>query len=108
MHAILRLRRIYILFNANHGLNNYDLGMLQHLSELMLDDNGSQRFSLQAVLTKVDLVPVDKLAIVREKMTTDIFKAAPLCLSPIITSSDMSPPFGIDALRRNIDAACEQ
>lgn len=100
------LRRVYILFNAKHGLNGYDTQMLSHLSTFLVSPSGTQPFTLQAVITKIDTVPVGKVQGSLEKMRKDIFAFAPLCLPPIVTSSLMSPPFGIDLVRRNIAEAC--
>ncbi|KAF8972706.1 P-loop containing nucleoside triphosphate hydrolase protein [Flammula alnicola] len=102
----VQLRRIYILFNAKHGLNEFDVQMLSHLSTSLLTARGTQPFTLQSVITKADLVPVGNLAPVIEKMRKDIWEAAPLCLPPLITSAGMSPPFGLELVRQNIVDAC--
>lgn len=80
--------------------------MLSYLSTFLVSHSGTQPFTLQAVITKIDTVPVDKVPGVLEKMRKDIFASAPLCLPPIVTSSLMSPPFGIDSVKRNIAEAC--
>ncbi|KAF8159879.1 P-loop containing nucleoside triphosphate hydrolase protein [Crassisporium funariophilum] len=103
-----QLKRIYIFFNAKHGLNAFDKEMLEHLSAKLLTARGTQPFTLQAVVTKVDLLPNGQIGSVLKTISKDIFKAAPLCLPPIITSSEMSPPFGIDALRESMAEACGQ
>lgn len=100
-----RLKRIYILFNAKHGLNDYDLRMLVHLSSLLLDDKGLQRFTIQAIITKADMIPHDGQGLL-ERVRKNILDAAPLCLPPIVTSAQMKPPFGIDTLRHNILSVC--
>jgi GTP-binding protein len=100
------LKRVYILFNAKHGLNKFDTQMLSHLSDNMLTDRGTQRFTLQAVITKVDILPINDTRAAIEKMRSEIFEAAPLCLPPLITSAEMNPPFGLDALRGSIANAC--
>jgi GTP-binding protein len=80
--------------------------MLARLSSLLLDEKGRQRFTIQAVITKGDTIPSldgqDALGRIRQ----NIFEIAPLCLSPILTSAEMKPPFGIDTLRHNILSAC--
>lgn len=101
-----RLKRVYILFNAKHGLNETDQSMLQHLSQFLISRNGTQPFTLQAVITKVDLAPSNQVAASIARMKKDIFAAAPLCLPPILTSCEMDPPFGIDKVRKNIAEAC--
>ncbi|KAJ2917099.1 hypothetical protein MD484_g3309, partial [Candolleomyces efflorescens] len=101
-----QLKRVYILFNAKHGLNETDSLMLQHLSQYLMSKDGKQPFTLQSVITKVDLVPSNQIAATVEKMKKDIFAAAPLCLPPLLTSCEMDPPFGIDKVRKNIAEAC--
>ena len=103
---IYKLHCVYILFNAKHSLNEYNTQMLSHLSTFLVSPSGMQPFTLQAVITKIDTVTVDKVLEVLEKMCKDIFASAPLCLPPIVTSSLMSPHFGIDLVRRNIAEAC--
>lgn len=98
-----RLKRLYILFNAKHRLNDHDTQMLVHLSSLLLDDKGRQRFTMQAVITKADTIDGQ---VSWETMKKNILDVAPLCLSPILTSAHMNPPFGIDTLRNNILDAC--
>jgi GTP-binding protein len=101
------LKRVYILFNAKHDLNAYDTQMLEHLSTLLLDDKGRQRFSLQAVITQADTIPASVDGRVSlERIRKDIFDVAPLCLVAIVTSAQTNPPFGIDTLRHNILSAC--
>jgi GTP-binding protein len=80
--------------------------MLQHLSQYLISKKGTQPFTLQSVITKVDLVPSNQLAATIARMKKDIFAAAPLCLPPLLTSCEMDPPFGIDKLRKNIAEAC--
>lgn len=99
-----QLRRIYILFNAKHHLNEYDLGMLANLSDKLLNSEGKQPFTLQAIITKVDSIPSGKEADTIRKLRKDIFKAAPLCMMPLLTSVTM--PFGVDAVRENLMDAC--
>ncbi|KJA25692.1 hypothetical protein HYPSUDRAFT_199418 [Hypholoma sublateritium FD-334 SS-4] len=101
-----QLKRVYILFNAKHGLNQFDVQMLEHLSENLMTAEGVQPFTLQSVITKVDTLPIGDTRAAIEKMRADIWKAAPLCLPPIITGAAMNPPFGLDALRANIANAC--
>jgi len=96
---------VYILFNAKHGLNAYDTEMLAHLSRLMTA-RPTQPWSIQSVITKVDAVPVDQIATIVSSITQQIHASAPLCLRPIITSAQMTPPYGIDQLRKNIIDAC--
>ncbi|KIY60779.1 P-loop containing nucleoside triphosphate hydrolase protein [Cylindrobasidium torrendii FP15055 ss-10] len=101
-----QLKRVYVTFNGKHRLNEYDEGMLKHLSEQMFagTDGGKQRFTVQAVVTKGDELPSKDFL---NELRQQIWDYAPLCLPPIVTSSRMVPPFGIDALRRNIVEACQ-
>ncbi|KAG6906923.1 hypothetical protein DXG01_011349 [Tephrocybe rancida] len=100
------LRRIYILFNAKHSLNKFDTDMLAQLSTKLIDERGRQPFTLQAVITKVDTIPPDRIPETIARIRKDIWEAAPLCLPPIVTSASMSPPYGIDDVRKNIADAC--
>ncbi|GLB43219.1 putative 50S ribosome-binding GTPase [Lyophyllum shimeji] len=100
------LRRVYILFNAKHPLNAFDTQMLAHISSKLISDRGRQPFTLQAVITKADSIPSDKIPETIAKMRKDIWEAAPLCLPPVITSATMHPPLGIDEMRKNIADAC--
>lgn len=79
--------------------------MLQMLASKMIQD-GVQKFTLQAVITKADTLNVDELRPALETIRKQIWQAAPLCLLPIITSATMSPPFGVDKLRQNVSEAC--
>ncbi|KAF9554950.1 P-loop containing nucleoside triphosphate hydrolase protein [Agrocybe pediades] len=100
------LKRIYILFNAKHGLNETDKQMVAHLSDALVTEQGTQPFTLQAIITKADTVPIANLEQVIAGMKKDIWEAAPLCLPPIVTSAEMRPPFGVDLVRQNIAQAC--
>lgn len=101
-----RLRRVYILFNAKHPLNNYDTQMLSYLSNTLISARGTQLFTLQSIITKADCIPSTEVSPVIEKMRKEIWEAAPLCMPPIITSAAMSPVFGVEEVRENIAEAC--
>jgi len=106
-----RLHRVYILFNAKHGLNPYDKAMLAHLSNLMLTLTSTPHrqtppWTIQSVITKADTIPVDQISPMINQLKQDIHKTAPLCLRPIVTSAEMKPPWNIDQLRANIMDAC--
>ena len=111
-HALSsRLHRVYILFNAKHGLNPYDKAMLAHLSNLMLTLTSTPHrqtppWTIQSVITKADTIPVDQISPIITQLKQDIHKTAPLCLRPIVTSAEMKPPWNIDQLRANIMDAC--
>ena len=103
----IRLRRIFILFNGGHGLNEIDAMMLRSLDERVQASAGLE-FTLQAVITKADILPDHKLASSITKMRKDIAEAAPTCLDPIITSTAKYPYVGIDAVRNAIMQACQR
>ncbi len=80
--------------------------MLAHLSSILITPRGLQPWTLQSVLTKADTIPSDDVSTVIKKLRKDIHDAAPLCLPPIVTSTQMKPVFGIDEVRKNIIDAC--
>jgi GTP-binding protein len=94
---------VYILLNAKHGVNEADKLMLRDLDAKI--QSGS-RWTLQAVITKADLVPLRDTAISRIKRT--IFEQAPTCLPPIVTASlkSTSTSLGVNDLRLSIMEAC--
>lgn len=97
---------MYILFNAKHGLNAADKAMLAHLASLMLTPRGTQPWTLQSIITKADTIPYKDVPTVISEIRKEIHDAAPLCLPPIVTSTEMNPPFGIDQIRENIVHSC--
>ncbi|KAI0917902.1 hypothetical protein AcV5_002722 [Taiwanofungus camphoratus] len=99
------LRRVYILFNAKHGLNQVDRAMLASLDEQCQSSAGI-KFTLQAVITKADLLVTRETLSSVEKMQKDIFEAAPTCLPAILTVALKQPHIGIEELRRSIAEAC--
>ncbi|KAJ6621474.1 P-loop containing nucleoside triphosphate hydrolase protein [Mycena sp. CBHHK59/15] len=101
-----QLRRVYILFNGKHPLNTADLEMLAHLSDTLFRQDGTQPYTLQAVITKADCIPSQAMGTVIPQIQKQIWEAAPLCLPPIITSATMRPMFGIEQVRANIREAC--
>ncbi|KAH9175937.1 P-loop containing nucleoside triphosphate hydrolase protein [Lactarius sanguifluus] len=98
------LCRVYILLNAKHGINEADKVMLQHLDEKI--QSGS-RWTLQAVITKADLVPLHRDTTISSIKRT-IFENAPTCLPPIVTGSlkSTSTSVGVDDLRMSVMEAC--
>lgn len=99
---------MYVLFNAKHGLNEYDQLMLQDLDQQCQSSLG-QRFTLQAIITKLDLLlSVNEMSGAEQlkKIQADIFEAAPTCLPPIMTSVVKHPFLGIDEVRQSIAEAC--
>ncbi len=101
--AVYRLKRVYILFNAKHGLNEVDRVMLESLNE-KCQTTGGQGFTLQAVITKVDSLAGEFAPAIR-KMQQEIFETAPLCLPAIVTAAS-KVQVGTDEVRRSIIEAC--
>lgn len=81
--------------------------MLQSLDERVQASAGL-KFTLQAVITKVDTIPDWKLASSVAQMKKEIAEAAPTCLDPIITSTAKYPYVGINAVRNAIIQACQR
>ncbi|EKM82210.1 hypothetical protein AGABI1DRAFT_105518 [Agaricus bisporus var. burnettii JB137-S8] len=100
------LRRVYILFNGKHGLNEFDRQMLAHLSGLLDISRGAQPWTIQSVITKADTIPSSEMRTAIASIRNQIQEAAPMCLPPIITSTEMNPTFGTDQVRQNILDAC--
>jgi GTP-binding protein len=98
------LCRVYILLNAKHGVNEADKLMLQELDEKI--QSGS-RWTLQAIITKADLVPLNRDTNISSIKRT-IFEHAPTCLPPIVTGSlkSTSTALGVDDLRMSVMEAC--
>ncbi|KAF9784917.1 P-loop containing nucleoside triphosphate hydrolase protein [Thelephora terrestris] len=101
------LRRIFILFNGGHGLNEIDAMMLQSLDERVQASAGLQ-FTLQAIITKADTIPDRKLSSSITQLKKDIAQVAPTCLDPIVTSTAKYPYTGINAVRNAIMQACQR
>jgi len=81
--------------------------MLQSLDERVQASAGL-KFTLQAVITKVDTISDRKLASSIAQMRKDITEAAPTCLDPIVTSTVRYPYIGINAVRNAIMQACQR
>jgi GTP-binding protein len=105
-HLFARLRRVYILFNAKHGMNETDIAMLKSLNDRCLSSAAGSALTLQAVITKADVILPEQVEQIIPKMRKQIFDAAPTCLPPIITSALMRPQFGIQEMRGSIIEAC--
>jgi GTP-binding protein len=102
----IRLKRIYILFTAKHGLNAFDHQMLTYLSQKLVTPRGTQPFTLQAIITKADLVRPEELPTNISLIQKAIWEHAPLCLPAIITSTALNPHFQIDLVQKNIADVC--
>jgi GTP-binding protein len=79
--------------------------MLSTLAERITAHGGS-RHTLQAVLTKLDTVPLSDARAVLRKARQDIFDASPVCLPPLVTSAIRHPMIGVDDVRASIVEAC--
>lgn len=80
--------------------------MLVHLSNLLITPRGTQPWTLQSIITKADTIPLNDTKTAIANIRKQIHEAAPLCLPPIVTSTEMKPSFGIDQVRQNIVEAC--
>ena len=94
-----------MLFNAKHGLNDFDRAMLADLGGRCMASGGTL-FTLQAVITKIDAIPLTDVKSRLQTMQKEIFEAAPACLPPVITAAAKHPRLGIEELRASIVEAC--
>jgi GTP-binding protein EngB required for normal cell division len=101
-----RLKRIYILFTAEHGLNACDHEMLSYLSQKLITPRGTQPFTLQAIVTKSDRLPPRALSTCVSFIQKAIWRTAPLCLPVIVTSTSKESPLNVDLVQKNIAEAC--
>lgn len=95
---------MYVLLNAKHGASAADREMLQHLDKKV--QSGESRWTLQAIITKTDLVACHSLESAIKGIQQVIFENAPTCLPPIVTSSLKSNGLGVSDVRRSIVEAC--
>lgn len=96
---------MYVLLNAKHGTSEADRLMLQHLDKKV--QSGERRWTLQAIITKADLVSSHNLDAAIEGIKQTIFENAPTCLPPIVTASLKSNGgLGLNDVRRSIVEAC--
>jgi GTP-binding protein len=103
--GMCRLCRVYVLLNAKHGANEADKLMLQHLDNKV--QSGGPRWTLQAIITKADLVSPHIQEAAIEGIKRAIFENAPTCLPPIVTSSLKSNGLGVNDVRRSMVEACD-
>ncbi|KAM5530814.1 hypothetical protein V8D89_013543 [Ganoderma adspersum] len=99
------LRRVFILFNAKHGLNEVDRMMLHSLDE-QCQASGGVNWTLQSIITKTDALRTGELLNAVKTIQRDIFESAPTCLPPILTSVHNFPHMGVDDVRQSIQEAC--
>lgn len=95
---------MYVLLNAKHGASEADRQMLRHLDKKV--QSGESRWTLQAIITKTDLVSCHNLDAAIKGITHAIFENAPTCLPPIVTASLKSNGLGVNDVRRSIVEAC--
>jgi GTP-binding protein len=95
---------VYVLLNAKHGANEADKLMLRQLDDKV--QSGSVRWTLQAIITKADLVSLHNQQAAIEGINSSIFENAPTCLPPIVTASLKSNGLGVNDVRRSIVEAC--
>lgn len=98
----IRLRRVYILINAEHGVTADDRFMLQFLGR---ESQQIKRFSVQPVLTKLDKVPLPLVSRVVEVHQRTISEALPTCL-PVIQTAVGKRKLGRVQLQHSILQAC--
>jgi len=79
--------------------------MLQHLDDKV--QSGGSRWTLQAIITKADLVSLHNQEAAIDGMKRAIFENAPTCLPPIVTSSLKSNGLGVNDVRKSIVEACD-
>ena len=96
-----RLRRVYILINAEHGVTTDDTLMLQFLER----ESELKSFTVQPVLTKLDKVPKPMISKVVQVHQRAIMEASPKCLPPI-QSAVGRRQMGALELRHSILQAC--
>ncbi|KAJ8586421.1 P-loop containing nucleoside triphosphate hydrolase protein [Rhizopogon salebrosus TDB-379] len=100
-----KLCRVFILISAAHGVTATDEAMLSSLDTQIQSFDGI-RWTLQAIITKADTLRTNGRAQINQ-IQQDIFRIAPTCLPPIITSCPSGGiAFGIDEVRKSINHAC--
>ena len=113
-----RLRGIFILINAPHGVTEFDRAMLEDLNERLSErisasnslPGSSNRApdipALQPVFTKVDRLTGDEAAI--QRCVKEVREIAPIAQSPILcaVSPTTGLEIGIEAARMAICRAC--
>lgn len=104
----IRLKRIYLLINASHGLKETDLAMLSHLNTQCTHALANGRpVTLQAIFTKCDLLLRKEGQKTLQRMQDEVFEAAPLCLPGIVTAASGGGGLvGVEKVRRSVVEAC--
>ncbi|KAG8708298.1 hypothetical protein FRC09_001325, partial [Ceratobasidium sp. 395] len=103
----VRLRRIFLLINAKHGISASDKAMLQDLDTRFKGSAGLS-FTYQVVLTKMDCVPISQLASVLGKTTQDTRQFAPTAVPEVMWTAAprQGNGIGIQQLRNAIIQSC--
>jgi GTP-binding protein len=100
-----RLCRVFILISAAHGITVTDEAMLSSLNA-QIQSVDSTCWTLQAIITRADALKTNGRGQI-DQIGQDIFRIAPTCLPPIITSCPSKGiAFGIDEVRKSISHAC--
>jgi GTP-binding protein len=89
------------LINAHHGVTAADAQVLKYLQGKITTRQARAPFSIQAVLTKVDKLPLEGGKEQVDKIIEKILESAPACLNPVLTSCN-EPQLGIEQLRAAI------
>ena len=105
--SLFRLRRIYILINAPHGLTAFDEAMLENMQRSLGSKLGTS-ITLQAILTKIDELPPKDAKSKLADIEKSLFEIAPYCLPPILTAINQSSKvrIGVEAVQQSIADAC--
>jgi GTP-binding protein len=80
--------------------------MMLRLLDERVQAQGGASHTLQAVITKIDGVPLSNVRETIRQIRQDVFEAAPTCLPPLVTSAAKHPHFGVQELRANMIDAC--
>ncbi|KAG1877349.1 P-loop containing nucleoside triphosphate hydrolase protein [Suillus subluteus] len=100
-----QLCRVFILISAAHGMGATDEAMLSSLDAQIQSLDGTC-WTLQAIITRADALKANGRTQINQ-IEQDIFRIAPTCLPPIITSCPSKGiAFGIDEVRKSIYHAC--
>ncbi|KAG1793148.1 P-loop containing nucleoside triphosphate hydrolase protein [Suillus plorans] len=100
-----QLCRVFILISAAHGMTATDEAMLSSLNAQIQSHDGIC-WTLQAIITRADALGSNGRTQINQ-IEQDIFRVAPTCLPPIVTSCPSKGiPFGIDEVRKSISHAC--
>ncbi|KAH9840003.1 uncharacterized protein C8Q71DRAFT_745393 [Rhodofomes roseus] len=97
-----QLRRVFLMVDAAKGLREPDQSMLQHIANIT-----HPRFSVQPVLTKMDLIEPENRDQVSQRIHEAIQVVLPRTPPPILTCVRAEKRLGIEEMRRSIAEACE-